>query len=314
MAFEIVTKTLTDSGIDPSLVAQIVGNEKAAAALQTHIESGLRQSDYDRKMNAGKAEIAAARSELDEFKAKLEADRVRMNGQFMTPAKAEESTIEARRTQREEARQKKVRQVRIGAPHRGRPTPMLMVVYGIDAEKELFGDTTTTPTTTQRTQQQAEPSDIDKRIGALEDLFRTNVNFEVELHDVVRQHMELFPGTPIVMKEILDDAVKQRRSPTAVWDDKFGATAKRAELTADKYRAEGKLAAEAEYKQKLSEQKVNPFGIATPPSPVFQAAANKGGNKAPLNSRQQNAGSAIQRATEALLSHKYAPGNSGANH
>jgi hypothetical protein len=295
MAFEIVTKTLTDSGIDPSLVAQIVGNEKAAAALQTHIESGLRQSDYDRKMNAGKAEIAAARSELDEFKAKLEADRVRMNGQFMTAQ------------QEREAAESRLAAVQAKAKTLGQ-------VYGIDAEKELFGDTTTTPTTTQRTQQQAEPSDIDKRIGALEDLFRTNVNFEVELHDVVRQHMELFPGTPIVMKEILDDAVKQRRSPTAVWDDKFGATAKRAELTADKYRAEGKLAAEAEYKQKLSEQKVNPFGIATPPSPVFQAAANKGGNKAPLNSRQQNAGSAIQRATEALLSHKYAPGNSGANH
>jgi hypothetical protein len=245
-------------------------------------------------MNAGKAEIAAARSELDEFKAKLESDRVRMNAQFMTAQ------------QEREAAESLAAQVRAKAKTLGQ-------VYGIDAEKELFGDTTTTTTTTQRTQQ-AEPSDIDKRIGALEDLFRTNVNFEVELHDVVRQHMELFPGTPIVMKEILDDAVKQRRSPTAVWDDKFGATAKRAELTADKYRAEGKLAAEAEYKQKLSEQKVNPFGIATPPSPVFQAAANKGGNKAPLNSRQQNAGSAIQRATEALLSHKYAPGNSGANH
>ena len=295
MAFETVIRNLTELGADPQLVAQLVANEKVATGLQAHIESGLRQSDYDRKMNAGKAEIAAARQELDEFKAKLESDRVRMNGQFMSAQ------------QEREAAESRLAAVQAKAKTLGQ-------VYGIDAEKELFGDTTTTTTTTQRTQQQAEPSDIDKRIGALEDLFRTNVNFEVELHDVVRQHMELFPGTPIVMKEILDDAVKQRRSPTAVWDDKFGATAKRAELTADKYRAEGKLAAEAEYKQKLSEQKVNPFGIATPPSPVFQAAANKGGNKAPLNSRQQNAGSAIQRATEALLSHKYAPGRSGLEH
>ena len=294
MAFETVVRTLTELGADPQLVQQLIANEKVGTGLQNYVESGLRQSDYDRKMNAGKAEIAAARAELDEFKAKLESDRVRMNGQFMTAQQEREAS-----------------DLRLAAVQAKAKT--LGQVYGIDAEKELFGDAVVQPPT-QRTQQQAEPSDIDKRIGALEDLFRTNVNFEVELHDVMRQHMELFPDKPLVMKEILNDAVAQRRSPTAVWDDKFGATAKRAEITADKYRAEGRAAAEIDYKQKLSEQKVNPFGIATPPSPIFQAAANKTGVKAPLGNRQQNAGSAIQRATEALLSHKYAPGNAGANH
>jgi hypothetical protein len=293
MAFEIVSKTLTELGASPELVQQLIANEKVGTGLQQSIESGLRQSDYNRMMNSGKAEIAAARQELDEFKTKLESDRVRMNGQFMTAQ------------QEREAAESRLAAVQAKAKTLGQ-------VYGIDAEKELFGDAVVTPPV--RQQQEAVPSDIDKRIGALEDLFRTNVNFEVELHDVMRQHMELFPDKPLVMKEILNDAVAQRRSPTAVWDDKFGATAKRAEITADKYRAEGRAAAEIDYKQKLSEQKVNPFGIATPPSPVFQAAANKTGVKAPLGNRQQNAGSAIQRATEALLSHKYAPGNAGANH
>ena len=295
MAFDIVTKTLTESGLDPQLVSQIVGNEKAASALQERIEGNLRQSDYDRRMNSGKAEIAAAKQELDEFKAKLEADRVRMNGQFLTAQ------------QEREAAESRLAAVQAKAKTLGQ-------VYGIDAEKELFGETTVQPPVRQAHNGEVAVSpDLDKRIGALEDLFRTNVNFEVELHDVMRQHMELFPDKPLIMKEILDDAVKQRRSPTQVWDDKFGATTKRQEITAEKYRAEGRAAAEIEYKQKLSEQKVNPFGIATPPSAIFQAAANKGGSKAPLNSRQQNTSNAIQRATEALLSHKYAPGNAGAD-
>ena len=296
MAFETVTKNLTDLGLDPQLVQQIIANEKVAAGLQGYVESGLRQSDYDRKMNSGKAEIAAAKQELDEFKAKLEADRVRMNGQFMTAQ------------QEREAAESRLAAVQAKAKTLGQ-------VYGIDAEKELFGEATVQPPAKQtHTGEVVVSPDLDKRIGALEDLFRTNVNFEVELHDVMRQHMELFPDKPLVMKEILDDAVKQRRSPTQVWDDKFGATAKRQEISAEKYRAEGRLQAEADYKKKLSEQKVNPFGIATPPRPLFQAAANKTAGKAPLNSRQQHAGDAIQRATEALLSHKYAPGNSGANH
>jgi hypothetical protein len=296
MAFETVVKNLTELGADPQLVAQLIANEKVATGLRQYVESGLRQEDYDRKMNSGKAEIAAAKQELDEFKARLEADRVRMNGQFMTAQ------------QEREAAESRLAAVQAKAKTLGQ-------VYGIDAEKELFGETTVQPPAKQSHNGEVAVSpDLDKRIGALEDLFRTNVNFEVELHDVMRQHMELFPDKPLVMKEILDDAVKQRRSPTQVWDDKFGATAKRQEITAEKYRAEGRAAAETEYKQKLSEQKVNPFGIATPPSAVFQAAANKGGNKAPLNSRQQNQAGAIQRATEALLSHKYAPGNAVANH
>ena len=296
MAFETVVKNLTELGADPQLVAQLIANEKVATGLQQYVESGLRQSDYDRKMNSGKAEIAAAKQELDEFKAKLEADRVRMNGQFLTAQ------------QEREAAESRLAAVQAKAKTLGQ-------VYGIDAEKELFGEATVQPPAKQtHTGEVVVSPDLDKRIGALEDLFRTNVNFEVELHDVMRQHMELFPDKTLIMKEILDDAVKQRRSPTQVWDDKFGATAKRQEITAEKYRAEGRAAAEIEYKQKLSEQKVNPFGIATPPSAIFQAAANKGGNKAPLNGRQQNQAGAIQRATEALLSHKYAPSNAGANH
>ena len=296
MAFETVVKNLTELGADPQLVAQLIANEKVATGLQQYVESGLRQSDYDRKMNSGKAEIAAAKQELDESKDKLEADRVRMNGQFLTAQ------------QEREAAESRLAAIQAKAKTLGQ-------VYGIDAEKELFGETTVQPPVKQpHNGEVAVSPDLDKRIGALEALFRTNVNFEVELHDVMRQHMELFPDKPLIMKEILDDAVKQRRSPTQVWDDKFGATAKRKENEAEKYRAEGRAQEAAINAKKLSEQQVNAFGIVTPPSAIFHAAANKGGNKAPLNSRQQNQASAIQRATEALVSHKYAPGNAGANH
>ena len=294
MAFETVTKNLTDLGLDPQLVQQIIANEKVAAGLQGYVESGLRQSDYDRKMNSGKAEIAAAKQELDEFKAKLEADRVRMNGQFLTAQ------------QEREAAESRLAAVQAKAKTLGQ-------VYGIDAEKELFGEATVQPPVRQ-TQQPDVSNDFTRRLEQVESLVPGQVNLTTELMDIARQHAELFPSQSLNFQDLMKDSIAQRRSPTSVWDDKFGATAKRQEITADKFRAEGRAQAEAEYKQKLSEQKVNPFGIATPPSAIFQAAANKGGNKAPLSIKQQSTASAIQRATEALLSHKYAPGNAGANH
>ena len=294
MAFETVTKNLTDLGLDPQLVQQIIANEKVAAGLQGYVESGLRQSDYDRKMNSGKAEIAAAKQELDEFKAKLEADRVRMNGQFLTAQ------------QEREAAESRLAAVQAKAKTLGQ-------VYGIDAEKELFGEATVQPPARQ-TQQPDVSNEFTRRLEQVESLVPGQVNLTTELMDIARQHAELFPSQSLNFQDLMKDSIAQRRSPTSVWDDKFGATSKRQEITADKYRAEGRAAAEADYKQKLSEQKVNPFGIATPPSAIFQAAANKGGNKAPLSTKQQSTASAIQRATEALLSHKYAPGNAGANH
>jgi hypothetical protein len=294
MAFETVTKNLTDLGLDPQLVQQIIANEKVAAGLQGYVESGLRQSDYDRKMNSGKAEIAAAKQELDEFKAKLESDRVRMNGQFLTAQ------------QEREAAESRLAAVQAKAKTLGQ-------VYGIDAEKELFGDAIVQPPARQ-TQQPDVSNDFTRRLEQVESLVPGQVNLTTELMDIARQHAELFPSQSLNFQDLMKDSIAQRRSPTSVWDDKFGATAKRQEITADKFRAEGRAQAEAEYKQKLSEQKVNPFGIATPPSAIFQAAANKGGNKAPLSTKQQSTASAIQRATEALLSHKYAPGNAGANH
>jgi hypothetical protein len=294
MAFETVTKNLTDLGLDPQLVQQIIANEKVAAGLQGYVESGLRQSDYDRKMNSGKAEIAAAKQELDEFKAKLESDRVRMNGQFLTAQ------------QEREAAESRLAAVQAKAKTLGQ-------VYGIDAEKELFGEATVQPPARQ-TQQADVSNDFTRRLEQVESLVPGQVNLTTELMDIARQHAELFPSQSLNFQDLMKDSIAQRRSPTSVWDDKFGATAKRQEITADKFRAEGRAQAEAEYRQKLSEQKVNPFGIATPPSAIFQAAANKGANKAPLSAKQQSTATAIQRATEALASHKYAPGNAGANH
>jgi|ERR1700728_92026 len=286
MAFELLTKTLTEAGISPEVVTQLVSNEKAAKTIQDWHESGLRQSDYDRKMNSGKAEIEAAKKTLQEQMDSFEATKKTINEQYMGALTTREQAESQLATLRAKAK-------------------TASDVYGVDLVKELFGEATVMPPA-RREEPTADASAIGKRLEALEDLFKTNVNFEVEMHDIVRQHMELFPDKPLVMKELLDDAVKQRRSPTQVWDDKFGATAKRGELLADKYRAEGAAKAKEELEKKYSGQMVNGMRTDIPISPVFAAAAHK--ELSSPRDRNGRASETIANAVAAFAAGKYRPG------
>lgn len=296
MAFETVVKNLTELGVDPALVSQLVGNEKVATGLQSLVEGGLRQSDYDRKMNEGKARIAAAQTELEEFKNKLETDRQRMNGQFMTAQ------------QEREAAESQLAAIRAKAKTLGQ-------IYNIDAEKELFGDGTPpagAPPARRTPEPEALPEDVRKRLEAVEGLVPSQVNLTTELMDIARQHHELFPDKSLNFGDLMKEAIAQRRSPTAVWDDKFGATAKRNELTAEKFRAEGRAAERAEWERKESERKVNPFGVAgAPTSPLFDSIKNPPASRGNIRDRNAGIAQSIANATAALESHKYAPARAG---
>ena len=294
MAFETLTKTLTEAGLAPEVVTQLVTNEKAARQLQEWHENGLRQSDYDRKMNSGKAELAAAQKAVAEQMATFEEQKKAINEQYLgalTTREQAETQLAALRAKAKTASD----------------------VYGVDLVKELFGDQTVNPPVNNRREETVIPSDIDKRIAALEDLFKTNVNFEVEMHDIVRQHLELFPDKPLVMKDLLDDAVKQRRSPTQVWDDKFGATAKRQDLLADKYRAEGAAKAKEELEKKYSGQMVNGMRTDIPLAPGSVFALNGPDKKlsAP-NNRAASAAESVAGAVAAFRAGKYRNGGRAA--
>jgi hypothetical protein len=286
MAFVLVDE-LAAVGVDKTVAEEIAKNPAVAAKLQEKFEANMRQSDYDRFMNSKKAEFTATQKALQEEKEAFEAQKKVINEQYLGALRSREETETALAALRAKVR-------------------TASDTYGVDLTKELFGDTNNNNHQDDHRKKDDDkkiPDDIDKRLSVVEDLFRNNINLEVEMHDIVRQHMELFPDKPLLMKEILDDAVKQRRSPTQVWDDKFGATSKREEIKADKYRKEGAEAAKAELEKKYSGQQVNGFRTDIPISPIFKLGENKA-LSAPKD-RERGRAESIASAVQALESGKY---------
>jgi hypothetical protein len=286
MPFEALVKDLTEKGMDATVAAQIVSNEKVATALDEQRLNGLRQSEFDRKMNLGKAELAAEKQRNAEAAASLETERTRMNQQFLTAQ------------QEREAADMLNAQVLARAK-------TASAVYGVDLEKELFGkpDGTNPPARKEPAVAADGNGDLGRRLDDLEGLFKAVPNLTVELQDIALQHATLFPDKPLVLKDILNKAVELRIPPTQVWDNLFGATQKRTELQAEKYRLEGEERARTKFEQEQSKKTAAPFGIQSPASPIFAAAANK---TQPV-SREAGMAAAVARATEAMMSHKYAP-------
>jgi hypothetical protein len=290
MAFETLTRSLTEAGLAPEVVTQLVANEKAAQTLQSWHEGGLRQSDYDRKMNAGKAEIEAKKAELQEQVTTFEAQKAAINKQYMDGIKTAE-------------------QAKIALDAVRRKAESQSAIYGVDLVKDLFDETTSNIQVPNRQPdpRNDEPSGkFEKRMEMVESLVPGVVDYTTEMLDVARQHAELFPDKPLVFKDLLKEAKDQRRSPTAVWDDKFGATAKREEIKADKYRAEGAAKAKEDLEKKYSGMMVNGVRTDIPMSPIFQTAANK--NLSAPKDKEAGRQASIQGAVEALASGKYRQG------
>jgi hypothetical protein len=286
MPFEALVKDLTEKGMDATIAAQIVSNERVATALDEQRLNGLRQSEFDRKMNLGKAELTAEKARLAEQATALETDRTRMNSQFLESQ------------QQREAADLLNAQILAKAK-------TASAVYGVDLVKELIGDAKVEPTARKEPVAAAPGNgDVNKRMDDLEGLFKAVPNLTVELQDIALQHAMLFPDKPLVLKDILNKAVELRIPPTQVWDNLFGASQKRTEIQAEKYRLEGEERARTKFEQERSKKEASPFGIQSPASPIFAAAANK----EHLNDRSKNMADAVARATEAMSIHKYAPG------
>ena len=277
---------LTAAGVDAKVAEELLKNPKVAE----RFEGSLRQSDYDRKMNAGKAELEAERQRLGEQRAQFEQAQQRINEQF-TAAQRER-----------EAAGLKVAAVR-------EKSKSLSSMYGIDFEKQLFEGADPEPVPAVRTPPVA-AGGTDKavmdRLAALEDLFRTNVSFETQLHNIARQHDELFPDKPLDFEQLISESVQQRRTPAQVWDDKFGATAKRQEMQAEKFREEGRKQAREDLEKKISQGNVNPLRPNVPTSPIFQVAGKR--DAGTPNDRLGRRGQSIAAAVDAFNSGKYAAG------
>ena len=296
MAFEALVKELATAGIDPKIAEEITKNEKAAQALDDWRQNGLRQSDYDRKFNLSKAEIAAEKARVAEQAVALETERGRMNEQFLAAQqereKAELALAEAR--------------AKIATASR---------VYSVDLEKEIFGDHTPGPPPKPAVREEkpngAPQPELSKRLDDIEKMFEAVPNLTVELQDIALQHAQLFPDKPLVLKDIMEKAVAARKSPQFIWDNEFGATAKRQEMERDKYRAEGAKAERERLEQEASRKAAAPFGQPGK-YPLLEAAAAKKSMPISdwLNGRASRERESVAKAVVAFQSGKYAaPGS-----
>lgn len=293
MAFELLTKTLTEVGLAPEVVTQLVSNEKAAKQIQEWHESGLRQSDYDRKMNSGKAEIEAAKKTLQEQMDAFEQNKKAINEQYMGALTTREQAEAQLATLRAKAK-------------------TVSDLYGVDIVKELFGEGSGNPPPPKPPETKLTiPEELERRMRDVENLVPLTVQYATEITEVYRQHQELFPDKPMDFNKLLEDSKTQRRSPLKVWDDQFGATARRNEIQAEKYRAEGAAAEREKIEKERSGQLVNGMRTDLPLSPIFQLSKNKDGLSAPKD-RQARAAETIQNAVAAFTSGKYRPGGRSA--
>jgi len=246
----------------------------------------LRQSDYDRKMNLGKAELAAEKQRLAEQAVSLEAERTRMTEQFLESQRQREGADMVLAEAMAKAKTAEA-------------------TYGVPLTKEIFGDHTPgpPPPRVEATVKAAADPALGKRLDDLEGLFQALPELQLEFQDIAVRHASLFPDKPLNMKEIWSKAKELRLKPTQVWDNLFGATQKEQETVAERYRLEGEERARTKFEQEQSKRAATPFGIQSPASPVMQLAG-----KGKLDNRSQSMADAVQRASEALLTHKYAPG------
>jgi hypothetical protein len=275
---------LTAAGVEAKLAEELLKNPKVAE----RFEGSLRQSDYDRKMNAGKAELDAERQRLAEQAKQFELAQQRISEQFTAAQRDRERAGLSVAAVREKAKS-------------------ISAIYGIDFEKQLF-DGEQAPPAVQPPAAAAGGSEelkaLREEIRQLQDLFRTNVSFETQLHNIARQHDELFPDKTLDFEKLIAKSVEQRRTPAQVWDDEFGATAKRQEMQAEKFREEGRKQAQAEMQKRISEGNVNPLRPSAPMSPIMQMAGKR--DAGTPNDRAQRRGQSIAAAVEAFNSRKYA--------
>jgi hypothetical protein len=257
MPFDALVKDLTDKGLDAETAAKIAGTP-AAAVLDDWRLNGLRQSDYDRKFNLSKAEIKAEKDRIAEQAAQLETERTRLNNEFLTAQQNRENTETALATVRAKAR-------------------TASAVYGVDLEKELFEGAPAAQVHTQP-QQQVQPTldpNLTKRLDDVEALFAGVPAVNIEFQGIMIDHARLFPDKPLnrqAIAEIWKKSIELRITPTQVWDNTYGASAKEQELVADKYRQEGATAERERLQQEQSRRAANPLGNLAPQSAVMTAS------------------------------------------
>jgi len=267
-------------------------NTKAAETVSGWRENGLRQSDYDRKMNMLKAEVESEKTRIAESERTLVTTRDTMNSQY-TKALADREAAETRLA---------AVQARINRVATEYSVPV--TEFGIDAPAN---DTNNPPRREPANNPQNDPQYVSRQdFDTLTDLTKRLPMLPVTLMKLQREYHDLF-GTYFDEQTVIDKALELKKPIEQVADLMFGMTTKRAEKHDAEIRQAAVTETENRLKAEYSKREVNPMrpDLAAKPGPVFELKTPApNGVAGPRPDRLQ---SGVEAAVQAFREHKYAP-------
>ena len=267
-------------------------NTKAAETVSGWRENGLRQSDYDRRMNMGKAEIEAEKARIADAERTLVSTRDTMNGQY-TKALADREAAETRLA---------AVQARINRVATEYSVPV--TEFGLDAPNP---DPNNPPRREPVNNNQSNDQYVSKQdFETLTDLTKRLPMLPVTLMKLQREYHDLF-GQYFDEQTVIDKALELKKPIEQVADLMFGMSTKRAEKHDAEIYAKATADADAKWKTKVSQMEVNPMrtDLAPKPGPVFELKRPEvAGVPGPRPDRTQ---SGVEAAVAAFREHKYAP-------
>jgi hypothetical protein len=265
-------------------------NPTAAQKASDWRENGLRQSDYDRKMNMLKAEVDADKARVTQAEQAILASRDTMNGQYTKALEEREAAENALAATR-------ARINRVATEY-----TIPLTEFGIE------GSNPNPPNPQpQRPQTQPDPQYVSRQdFDTVVDLTKRLPMLPVQLMKLQREHQELF-GTYFDEQTVIDKALELKKPLEQVADLMFGMTAKRNEKHDNQVRLEERAKVETEMKAKYSQANVNPMrtDVNAKPGPVFELKRPEiAGVPGPRPDRLQ---SGVEAAVNAFRESKYRP-------
>ena len=282
------------SGEDRASVEKaFTANPAAVTKAAGFYENGLRQSDYDRKMNMLKAEVDAQRSNLTEAERTLLASRDTMNSQYTQALK-----------DREEA-ENKLASLQSRIKNVATQYQVPVDEFGLPKDGEQPPPVRTTPANNnQPDPQYASRQDFE----TLTDLTKRLPMLPIELMDIAQQYTDAF-GTMkgFSAKAVVDKSLELQKPVGHVADLMYGLTAKQTEKHEATIRADERAKAETEFKAKYSREGANVIrpDLQTKPGAIFELKRPEtAGVPGPRPDRTQ---SGVEAAVNAFREGKYRP-------
>ena len=264
-------------------------NPTAAQKATGWFENGLRQSDYDRKMNMLKAEVEAQKATLTQAEQTLLASRDTMNTQYTT-ALADREAAESKLA----ALQARIKNVattyqvpvdEFGIPKDGDPPPVRKEAQPNNPNNDFVSK---------------------NDFSQLAELTKKLPMLPVQLMKLQREHFEL-TGTHFDEMALVEKSLELQKPVEQVADLMFGLSQKRTEKHDAAIRADERAKAEVEMKAKYSREGANPIrtDLNVQPSAVFKLSRPEPqGVPGPRPDRLQ---SGVEAAVNAFREGKYRP-------